>query len=75
MKIGVACLVFFCSQDGKLKGLRHGDDVGVVARRKQLQIIGFCPRKPTEFCICLCTVIELIVVVCRRVVSEQSLWK
>ena len=30
----------------------------------------FFPKKPTEFCFCLCTVIELIVV-CRRVVSEQ----
>ena len=34
----------------------------------------FCPKKPTVFCFCLCTVIELNVV-CRRVVSEQSLWK
>ena len=33
--------------------------------------VPFCPKKPTEFCFCLC---ELIVV-CRRVVSEQSLWK
>ena len=30
----------------------------------------FCSKKPTEFCFC----IELIVV-CRRAVSEQSLWK
>ena len=32
----------------------------------------FCPKKPKELCLCFCTVIELIVV-CRRVVSEQSL--
>ena len=38
MKVGVACLVFFCSHDGELKGLCHGDDFCVVARRKQLQI-------------------------------------
>ena len=35
------------------------------------QLKPFCPKKPFEFCFCLCTVIELIV--CRRVVSEQSL--
>ena len=29
-----------CSQDGNLKGLCHGDDFCVVARRKQLQIFG-----------------------------------
>ena len=31
-------LAFFCSHDGDLKGLCHGDDFCVVARRKQLQI-------------------------------------
>ena len=34
MKVGTACLAFFCSQDGNLKGLCHGDDFSVVARRE-----------------------------------------
>ena len=38
MKVGTACPAFFCSHDGDLKGLCHGDDFCVVARRKQLQI-------------------------------------
>ena len=29
---------------------------------EDLQSKPFCPKKPTEFCFCLCTVIELIVV-------------
>ena len=29
----------------------------------------FCPKKPTEFCFCLCTVVEIVV--CRRVVSGR----
>ena len=40
MKVGNACTAFFCSHDGDLKGLRHGDDFCVVARRKQWQIFG-----------------------------------
>ena len=40
MKVGTACLAFCCSQDGHLKGLCHGHDFCVVARRKQLQICG-----------------------------------
>ena len=40
MNVGSACLIFFCSQEGHLKGLCHGDDFCVVARRKQLQIFG-----------------------------------
>ena len=40
MKVGTACPAFFCSCDGDLKGLCHGDDFCVVARRKQLQIFG-----------------------------------
>ena len=54
---------------------------GCVARAGNLErrhlarrLKPFCPKKPTEFCFCLGTVIELIVV-CRRVVSERSLWK
>ena len=46
----------------------------VYLRAKPFWLKPFCPTKPTEFCFCLCTVIELIVV-CRRVVSERSLWK
>ena len=38
MNVGTACPAFFCSHDGDLKGLCHGDDFCVVARRKQLQI-------------------------------------
>ena len=37
MKVGTACPAFFCSCDGDLKGLCHGDDFSVVARQKQLQ--------------------------------------
>ena len=36
-KVGVACPAFFCSCDGDLKGLCHGDDFCVVGRRKQLE--------------------------------------
>ena len=36
MKVGTACPAFFCSHDGDLKGLCHGDDFCVVARRKQI---------------------------------------
>ena len=37
MKVGTACPAFFCSCDGDLKGLCHGDDFCVVARQNQLQ--------------------------------------
>ena len=40
MKVGTACPAFFCSCDGNLKGLCHGDDFCVVARQKQLQNFG-----------------------------------
>ena len=40
LNIGTACSAFFCSQDGNLKGLCHGDDFCVVARRNQLHIFG-----------------------------------
>ena len=45
MKVGTACPALFCSHDGDLKGLCHGDDFCVVARRKQLQIFG---ERPSE---------------------------
>ena len=38
MKVGTACAAFFCSHDGDLTGLCHGDDFCLVTRRKQLQI-------------------------------------
>ena len=37
MKVGTACPAIFCSCDGDLKGLCHGDDFCVVARQMQLQ--------------------------------------
>ena len=37
MKVGTARPAFFCSREGDPKGLCHGDDFCVVARRKQLQ--------------------------------------
>ena len=40
MNVGTACTAFFCSHDGDLKGLCLGDDLCVVARRKQLQTFG-----------------------------------
>ena len=40
MKVGIACPAFFCSCDGDLKRLGHGDDFCVVARQKQLQTVG-----------------------------------
>ena len=43
MKVGTACPAFFCSCDGDLKGLCHGDDFCVVARQKQLKIFGKSP--------------------------------
>ena len=41
MKVGTACPAFFCSWDGDLRGLCHGDDFCVVARQKQLQTFRF----------------------------------
>ena len=38
MEVGTGCPAFFCSHDGDLKGLCHGDDFCVVARQQQLQI-------------------------------------
>ena len=43
-----ACRAFFCSHDGDLKGLCHGDDFCVVARRKQLRIFGKVLEKRFE---------------------------
>ena len=37
MKVGTACPALFCSCDGDLKGLCHGDDFCVVVRQKHLQ--------------------------------------
>ena len=48
MKVGTACPAFFCSHDGDLKGLCHGDDFCVVARRKQLQTFGKILEKRFE---------------------------
>ena len=43
MKVGTACPAFFCSCDGDVKGLCHGDDLCVVARQKQLQTLWKSP--------------------------------
>ena len=48
MEVGVACLAFFCSHDGELKGLCHGDDFCVVGRRKQLRTSGRILEKRFE---------------------------
>ena len=48
MKDGTACPAFFCSCDGDLKGLCHGDDFCVVARQKQLQTFGKILEKRFE---------------------------
>ena len=48
MKVGTACSAFFCNHDGDLRGLCHGDDFCVVARRKQLQICGKVLKKRFE---------------------------
>ena len=47
-KVGTACPAFFCSCDGDLKGLCHGDDFCVVARQKQLQTFGKVLGKRSE---------------------------
>ena len=48
MKVGIAWPAFFCIQDGNLKGVCHGDDFCLVARRKQLQIFGKVLEKRFE---------------------------
>ena len=48
MKVGTACPAFFFSHDGDLRGLCHGDDFCVVARRKQLQTFGKILEKRFE---------------------------
>ena len=48
MKVGTACTGFFCSRDGDLQGLCHGDDFCVVARQKQLQTFGNVLEKRFE---------------------------
>ena len=48
MKVGTACPAFFCSCDGDLEGLCHGDDFCVVARQKQLQTFGKVLEKRFE---------------------------
>ena len=48
MKVGVACPAFFCSHDGELVGLCHGDDFCVVRRRKQLRTFGRILEKRFE---------------------------
>ena len=47
-EVGVACPAFFCSRDGDLKGLCHGDDFCVVGRQKQLQTFGKVLEKRVE---------------------------
>ena len=46
--VGTAFPAFFCSCDGDLKGLCHGDDFCVVARQKQLQTFGKVLEKRFE---------------------------
>ena len=48
MKVGTACPAFFCSCDGELMRLCHGDDFCVVARQKQLQNFGKVLEKRFE---------------------------
>ena len=48
MRVGTACPAFFCSCDGDLRGLCHGDDFCVVARQKQLQTFGKVLEKRFE---------------------------
>ena len=48
MNVGTACPALFCSDDGDLKRLCHGDDFCVVARRKQSQIFGKVLEKRFE---------------------------
>ena len=47
-KVGTACTAFFCSRDGDLIGLCHGDDFCVVARQMQLQTFGKVLEKRFE---------------------------
>ena len=48
MKVGTACPDFFCSHDGDLRSLCHGDDFCIVALRKQLQTFGKILQKRFE---------------------------
>ena len=48
MKVGTACPAFFCSCDGDLKGLFHGEDFCEVGRRKQLRRFGRILEKRFE---------------------------
>ena len=48
IKVGTACSAFFCSRDGDLKGLCHGDDICEVARRKELHTFGKILEKRFE---------------------------
>ena len=48
MKVGTACSAFFCSHDGDLKGLCHGDVFCVEGRQKQLQAFGKILEKRFE---------------------------
>ena len=48
MKVGTACPAFFCSCDGELKGVCHGNDFCVLARQKQLQAFGKVLEKRFE---------------------------
>ena len=48
MKVGTACPPFFCSCDGDLKGVCHGDDFSVVARQKQWRTFGKVFEKRVE---------------------------
>ena len=48
MEVGTTCPASFCSCDGDLKGLCHGDDFCVVARQKQLKKFGKVLEKRFE---------------------------
>ena len=39
MKVGTACLAFFCNQDRNFKGLCHGDDFVSAEGAKELKIL------------------------------------
>ena len=40
LNVGIACPAFFCGHGGSLKGLCHGDDFCVTARRRNLDAFG-----------------------------------
>ena len=48
MKVRTAFPASFCSHDGDLRGLCHGDDFRVVARQKHLQTFGKILEKRFE---------------------------